>query len=229
MCEDSAIMEMMEEMEDYFTERDRLFKEREEAYQDRYEALLLRESSLKEKEEALEALQTEHEDKMRLLNEKEEAFRLKEADLKKMTELREEEYLRMKKKMQEDQLRINLLETRVQNESLKAQTDRLRKGAEMAESAMEDLPVLQAIKEEDLQEQDRSVSPDDEIEKLKAEISNLEEKTREETGKRAVVEKENQELLGILLAGDPEARELFEPQDKEEDPAGQETEGVEGT
>ena len=229
MSEDSAIMEMMEEMEDYFNERDRLFKEREDAYQDRYEALLLRESSLKEKENALEALQTEHEDNVRMLKEKEEAFRLREADLKKMTELREEEYLRMKKKMQEDQLRINLLETRVQNESLKAQTDRLRKGAEMAESAMEDLPVLQAIKEEDLQEQDRSVSPDDEIEKLKAEIRSLEEKIRDEVGKREVVEKEKQELLGILLAGDPEARELFEPQDKEEEPAGQETEGVEGT
>ena len=229
MCEDSAIMEMMEEMEDYFTERDRLFKEREEAYQDRYEALLLRESSLREKEEALEAVQTEHEDNVRMLKEKEEAFRLREADLKKMTELREEEYLRMKKKMQEDQLRINLLETRVQNESLKAQTDRLRKGARMAESAMEDLPVLEVFKEEDRQEQPPSDSPDEEIERLKAEINNLEERIREETGKRAVVEKEKQELLGILLAGDPEARELFEPQDKEEDPASQETEGVEGT
>ena len=229
MCEDSAIMEMMEEMEDYFTERDRLFKEREEAYQDRYEALLLRESSLKEKEEALETSRLEHEDKMRLLNEKEEAFRLKEADLKKMTELREEEYLRMKKKMQEDQLRINLLETRIQNESLKAQTDRLRKGAEMAESAMEDLPVLEVFKEEDRQEQPPSDSLDEEVERLKAEINNLEEKIREEAGKRAVVEKEKQELLGILLAGDPEARELFEPQDKEEEPVGRETEGVEGT
>ena len=48
MADESTIMEMMEEMEAYFNERDKLFQEREEAYRKRYDELIRRETDLKE-------------------------------------------------------------------------------------------------------------------------------------------------------------------------------------
>lgn len=60
MADENTIMEMMEEMEAYFDERNRLYREREEAFLQRYKDLVNREDSVKEKEKVLEKSRADH-------------------------------------------------------------------------------------------------------------------------------------------------------------------------
>ena len=70
MADESTIMEMMEEMEAYFNERDKLFQEREEAYRKRYDELIRRETDLKEKERFLERTRKEQEARIGFLGDR---------------------------------------------------------------------------------------------------------------------------------------------------------------
>lgn len=210
MSDDRTIMEMMEEMETYFKERDNLFRQREEAYEKRYEDLVRRESSVKEAEEELERSRKDHCARLEELHEKEQEILLKDADLKEKTETKEEEYRRLKKKLQEDQLRLNLLETKLQNESLKAQTSRLRYESEKAETGKNHFPVLPCCLDTDLHGEPSYHTLEEENEKLKSEASVLRKKIVAETKKRETVEKEKKELLKILLKTDPEASRLLD-------------------
>lgn len=204
MADEKRIMEMMEEMESYFEERDSLFQNREEAYEKRYQDLVRRESLISEKEEELERLQKEHQSRMDQLREKEQEVLLKAAGLKEKTDSREEEYRRIRRKLQEDQLRLNLFETKLQNESLKAQTSRLRFESEKAESGKSQMPVLPCCIDVELPGQPTYHTLEEENEKLKNEVSGLHKELLEETRKRETVEKEKKELLKRLLQTDPE-------------------------
>lgn len=210
MSDDRTIMGMMEEMENYFKERDSLFQQREEAYEKRYAELVSRESSVKEAEKELEKSQKDHMARMEELYEKEQELLSKDADLKEKTEAREEEYRRLKKKLQEDQLRLNLLETKLQNESLKAQTSRLLYESERKENGKNQFPVLPCFRDVDLPGEPSYNTLAEENEELKAETSGLRKKIVEETRKRETVEKEKKELLKLLLQADPEASRLME-------------------
>lgn len=211
MADDRRIMEMMEEMEAYFTERDILFKKREEAYEKRYEELVRRESSVKESEEALEKSQKDHQSRMEQLRGKEQELLVKDKELREKTDSREEEYRRLKKKLQEGQLRLNLLEAKLQNESLKQDADRLKYGSEMVERAKAQMPVLPCCIGPDMPDKSMFRTLEEDIARLKKEAEGLNDQVREETEKRETVEKEKQELLKILLETDPEIASLIEP------------------
>ena len=86
MADESTIMEMMEEMETYFKERDRLFQEREEAYRKRYNDLASWEADLKEKKRTLDKSWKDHEAWSKVLDDREEKILLKDEELEKEIE-----------------------------------------------------------------------------------------------------------------------------------------------
>lgn len=227
MTDDSRIMEMMEEMEAYFKERDSLFQDREDAYRERYEALVGRESDLKEKEEALEKSIKDHTAKLAALNEKEQEIRLKDEELKSRAGRQEEEYSRLKKKLQEDRLKLNLLETRLQNESLKQDAGRLKYGADMAERAKGSMPVLPCCVEAEFYKDPQYKALKEENDNLQRQAMELYDQVLSGLESRRVVEEEKQELFRLLLEADPEAAHLFEKAEMKDpgEPAGQEDPG----
>lgn len=221
MSDESTIMEMMEEMEACFKERDGLFQKREEAYRKRYDELLKREADLKEKETALSDSWKEHEAWAGFLTDKQEEIRLKEEELENEIDLREEEYDRLKKKMKEDQLRINLLETRLQNESLKQDADRLRSGIKKEEAKILKTPALLSRLPAGPEDSPEYRTLKEDKQKLSDENVRLYDQLLTEMEIRKALEKEKQELFRLLLTADPEAARLFEEGNPEE--AGEET------
>ena len=210
MADESTIMEMMEEMEAYFNERDKLFQEREEAYRKRYDELIRRETDLKEKERFLERTRKEQEARIGFLGDKEEEIRRKDEELKKKTSLREEEYSRLRKKMKEDQLRLNLLETKLQNESLVQDVHRLHSRIETEEDTNSTVPVLPCCLEAELYADPEYRALKTENSKLSDENIRLYDELLSEIQLRKALEEEKKELFRRLLESDPETAPLFE-------------------
>ncbi|MBR0411923.1 MAG: hypothetical protein IJI25_13170 [Eubacterium sp.] len=216
MTDESTIIEMMEEMEAYFNERDKLFQERENAYRKRYDELIRRETDLKERERFLERTRKEQEARIGFLGDKEEEIRRKDEELKKKTSLREEEYSRLRKKMKENQLRLNLLETKLQNESLLQDVHRLHSGMETEEDTKYTAPALSCCLETELYEAPEYRALKEENRKITDENVRLYDELLSEMERSKALEQEKQELFKVLLEKDPDTAGLFADREKEE-------------
>ena len=216
MADENTIMEMMEEMETYFKERDRLFQEREGAYRKRYNDLASWEADLKEKKRTLDKSWKDHEAWSKVLDDREEKILRKDEKLEKEITLREEEYDRLRKKMKEDQLRLNLLETKLQNESLVQDVHRLHSGIGTEEEPGPALPVLPCCLEAELYADPEYRALKAENQKLSDENVRLYDELLSAMERSKALEQEKQELFQVLLERDPDTAGLFADREKEE-------------
>ena len=127
--------------------------------------------------------------------------------------------------MKEDQLRINLLETKLQNESLKQDADRLRSGTRPKGTEILKVPILPSRPETDPGGDQECQTLKEENQKLMDENVRLYDQLLSEIQLRKEIEKEKQELFRQLLKKDPETGPLLE---EEEDPDKKEEPGKTG-
>ena len=241
---DNRIAEMIREMEQTFAERDALYKDRDEALARKFQSLKEREEELKktdsdrkESETALKALEEE-------LKKKEEDLSSREERLREERESFDKDRKDWEGQFREEQIHLNLLQAKLQNEKVRQQTQWLYREGTVRDKAdtnegeaafTEKEPVFEEMKKlraenaqlKTVMEVLKSGQKEDSriMEDLRREKEDLEKEC-------ASLQREKQDLFKKLLAADEMVSGKEDDPDDEEDieylpPAGEEEEDEE--
>lgn len=210
MTDEKRITEMIKEMEQTFAEREALYKDWDEAYDLQFKSLKEREDRLeKEKterkqiEESLQALDKD-------LKKREEELLSRERAFQEEKEVYEKNKNETEERFREEQIRLNLLQAKLQNEKISQQTEWLRfegKIQETNRTLMDLKEETVSMEKESSQKEFRNLLEEnvrlkdyiDELEALEESEGRLLKEARELNKQ---LEEEKQELFRKLLAAD---------------------------
>ena len=124
MTDEKRITEMIKEMEQTFAEREALYKDWDEAYdlkslKEREDRLEKEKTERKQIEESLQALDKD-------LKKREEELLSRERAFQEEKEVYEKNKNETEERFREEQIRLNLLQAKLQNEKISQQTEWLR-------------------------------------------------------------------------------------------------------
>lgn len=229
MTGDNRIADMIREMEQTFAERDALYKDRDQALARQFETLKEREEALQkndsDRKEAEQALKAREED----LKKKEEDLVSREVTLREERESFDKDKKEWERRSREEQIHLNLLQAKLQNEKVRQQTQWLYRESASRNTAddkeggtpiAEKGPVLEEMKKlraenaqlKAVMEVMRSGQKEDSrtMEDLRREKEDLEREC-------ACLQREKQDLFKKLLAADEMAAGQEDGLDDEDD------------
>lgn len=192
-----------EEMDQIFSEREKLYQERDEAYEYHYQMLLGREESLEKAQEQLAHDNEAYKARMEELVQREKAFAEREEGLQDEKRSFEENRMMAESQVREERLQMEIEKVNIQNERLRLQKERLELRSRKTLLEINQQPALWG---ETNTFSRQSAPPSDtpaDYTALYDEVKDLRKKLKTEKEQKALLEKEKKELFEKLIALSP--------------------------
>jgi len=194
-----------EEMDQIFSEREKLYQERDEAYEYHYRMLLGREESLEKAQEQLVHDNEAYKARMEELVRREKALAEGEEGLQDAKRSFEENRMMAESQAREERLQMEIEKVNIQNERLRLQKERLELRSRKTLMEINQQPAIWG--DPSTFSGQPASSPDNLVDHIALynEVKDLRKKLQTEKEQKALLEKEKKELFEKLIAVSPQS------------------------